>query len=400
MRVLILVILTCILGACTGPRESEIADAQQWRMGDTTRMSSQQHVVLTVNPAEAATLSAMARRIEAEYGVELVAEWPLKAIDVHCFVVRISDDTDVDRLIDDMEEDASILTAYPMQQFSTLTSPAYDDKLFDLQDGLHSIGAPSVHGLVTGDRVRVGVIDTGIDVAHPDLRDGRVKAFDFVGASQVSPPAEVHGTAVAGVIAADAANGYGIVGVAPGAEIIGLRGCWQETSAQPGQCSTFTLARALNFALLQDLNILNLSLAGPYDPLIARLIDSGVARGMVIVAAAGRDGLNFPASQNGVIAVAASGAAARADVWAPGTDIISTVPGDRFDFFSGDSVAAAHVTGLSALMLQADPGLTPEKIRRSMQVGVHGAGIPPERRTIDTCSTLRFVLSEPQELPC
>jgi len=158
--------------------------------------------------------------------------------------------------------------------------------------------------------------------------------------------------AVAGVIAARAGNGVGIAGVAPGARLMGLRACWQQATATV--CDTLSLAKALHYAIDHRARVINLSLSGPRDLLLSRLVDAGLARGESVVAAFDPSvaGGGFPASQPGVIAVATdsmAGIPARVYL-APGQDIPTTAPGGGWTLVDGTSYAAAQVSGLLALM--------------------------------------------------
>src|SRR5207342_1389762 len=115
--------------------------------------------------------------------------------------------------------------------------------------------------------------------------DGQLsEAKNFVDGSRYG--AESHGTGVAGIIAAKADNGIGIVGIAPGATLTPLRACW-EAEGQSGTalCSSFTLAKALQYALSGPTRVLNLSLGGPQDRLLERLLDKAIDQGIVVVGA-------------------------------------------------------------------------------------------------------------------
>jgi subtilisin family serine protease len=200
---------------------------------------------------------------------------------------------------------------------------------------------------------------------------------------------------VAGIIAAKAGNGAGIAGIAPDARLLGLRACW-ETRGQAAHCNTFTLGKALHFALMNDARIINLSLSGPSDRLLATLLDAAAARGIAVVGAFDpqrADG-GFPASYPGVIAVATEddpralpGYALRA----PGTDIPTSLPGARWGMVSGASFAAAHVSGLSALLLALRPSTTPAVLRRALR-DTSGARVrasePSRAGSIDACAAV------------
>ncbi|MEM7056478.1 MAG: S8 family serine peptidase [Pseudomonadota bacterium] len=302
----------------------------------------------------------MAAEIENRYDVNVAAEWPLGAIAVHCFVVDASSSSDIDGLITEMQADALIRTVQRMQEFEILGQD-YLDPFFPAQYALKEMNVVKAHARSTGSGIRVGVVDSAVDVMHPDLVGRLVETKDFVSQSE-KRTAEAHGTAIAGLIAANA-DKLGMVGVAPGASIVGLRACWQR-AGKGGRCSSFSLARALNFAVINQIDVLNLSLGGPPDPLLQELIETATSNGMVIVAALGESETPaFPASMPDVIA------AGRRDfggIAAPATDVISTAPEGQYRYVSGSSVAAAHVSGVVVLLLAKRNDLTPSAVTQTL----------------------------------
>jgi subtilisin family serine protease len=184
-----------------------------------------------------------------------------------------------------------------------------------------------------------------------------------------SPRGEVHGTAVAGVIASVVNNSEGIIGVAPDASIAALRACWPVAAGSPtAQCSSFSLAQALDVVYRLAPKVLNLSLAGPEDPLLARLLDRITARGIVVVAAEpeARGAARFPAAHPRVLVAHSSADPPGADghyrFGAPATEVLTTTPGASYAFLSGNSLAAAHTTGVIALLMEHAPDLDVDSI--------------------------------------
>jgi subtilisin family serine protease len=184
------------------------------------------------------------------------------------------------------------------------------------------------------------------------------------------------------IIAAVADNGAGIYGVAPEAALVAVRACHPtRTGSIDGVCTVFALGRAFNFAVLNGARVVNVSLAGPADALIPRLLAAADARGVVVVAAAGNAGPTapppYPAAIETAVAVTAVDARSSLDtsavhgsfvkVAAPGVDVLTTAPGNQYTARTGTSLAAAHVSGVVALMLQAKPDLTPAAIRRLLE---------------------------------
>ena len=297
----------------------------------------------------------VAARIAKRHGLALVSNWPMPMLGVDCFVMRLPDGLSPEAAVEQVSHDAGVSWSQPLQLYRAQASAPAGDPLAPAQPSTVQWHLSALHHVATGRGVSVAVIDSRIDATHPDL-DGQVAlAEDFVGSHGNAP--EQHGTAVAGVIAAR--EGYGgIVGIAPQARLMGLRACWQQSAAAT-VCDTLSLAKALQFAIDHHARVINMSLSGPRDMLLGRLVDIGLSRGQKVVAAfdpATADG-GFPASQPGVIAVAdtnRSGLPPRVFL-APGRDIPTDSPGGGWTLVDGTSYAAAHVSGLLALMNERQP---------------------------------------------
>jgi subtilisin family serine protease len=236
-----------------------------------------------------------------------------------------------------------------------------------LQTNLVSLDIAAAHERSQGAHIKVGLIDTGVDSKHPDLRDRITGSRSFVPTNSPTPPVAAsyrHGTAMAGLIAAVANNKVGIVGIAPLAQIEVFEACWQLTAnADAATCTNFTLAKAIAAAIDAGVPLVNMSIAGPADPLLSALVQSGLRRGMIFVGAAADTGDPFPANVDGVIGVGNSdGRHPGTTLSAPATHVMTLLPGNEYDFESGTSVAAAEVTGIVALLLSANNRLTSESI--------------------------------------
>ncbi|MFS2026216.1 S8 family peptidase [Massilia sp. CT11-137] len=333
----------------------------------------------------------VARDLAAAYGLRVVDDWPMPAIGIDCFLMEDTGTGPVDRLLDTLAHDPRVAWAQAIQDYHGL---AEGDPLLPVQPATRAWQLPALHRASTGRGVTVAVIDSGVDANHPDL-DGQIKLRrNFVDA--YPDGAEAHGTAVAGIIAAREGNGLGIAGIAPGAKLLALRACW-ETAGPPARCNSFTLGKAINFALMSDARVINMSLGGPRDRLLEALLDAALARGVTLVGAADPaqpDG-GFPASHPGVIAVASDTQRAPppGSLRAPGTDVPTSLPGARFGLVSGSSYASAHVAGLAALVLELRPGTTPARLRADLDGGARilpaalasGAG---QAGSIDACAAV------------
>jgi len=298
-------------------------------------------------------------RIAHDYGLRMVGDWPMPLLGLDCFIMTVPEGRTTEEAAAQVSHDPGVAWSEPMHFYRTqgqARKPAkkvsYNDPLFPAEPAAQQWHLASLHEMATGRGVTVAVIDTRIDEHQPDLL-GQVKLSEDFADGHPSPP-ELHGTAVAGIIAAKGNNGVGIVGVAPDAHLMGLRACWQLPGAGGSVCDSLSLAKALHFAIEHRVQIINLSLSGPADPLLGKLIDIGLERGAQVVAAydPGLPGGGFPASHPGVIPVAEESVAALpAGVYsAPGRDIPTTEPGGRWYLVDGSSYAAAHVSGLLALL--------------------------------------------------
>ncbi|MGH8822477.1 MAG: S8 family peptidase [Rhodoferax sp.] len=294
----------------------------------------------------------VAGQLAREHGLTMVADWPMPVLGVDCYAMRVPAHKSPEQVAQTLSHDARVVWAQPMNVYQAHQDPDYT--LYMLQPAARQWQLAALHEVATGRGVRVAVIDSAVQIDHPDLARSVELSENFVaGRPNV---AEAHGTGVAGVIAARAANAVGIVGIAPQARLMALRACWQQSN-DATLCTSLSLAEALDFAIQHDAQVINLSLSGPPDRLLARLLDAALARGITVVAAV--DGTaqgGFPASHQGVVAVGdAMNPAAPGAVVAPGRDIPTTAPGSRWTVVSGTSYAAAHVSGLFALLRQTHP---------------------------------------------
>jgi subtilisin family serine protease len=304
-----------------------------------------------------------AQRVAARYGLRELASWPIQALAMHCVVYEIINGRPAAEVLASLSKDSRVVLAQPMQEFHTLTgapatsAPPYNDPLYDLQTNLVALGIARAHERTQGAGVRIALIDTGVDSAHPDLRGQIAHTSSFITAPARQPAELRHGTAMAGVIAAVANNHLGIVGVAPLARLEVFEACWQlRAASDAAACNTFTLAQALAGALAAGTPLVNLSLAGPADPLLTALIESGLKRGVIFVAAATPEA-GFPGSIPGVLRAAGSEQPLPAGAFAaPSVHVLTTLPNAQYDFESGTSVACAELTGVIALLMSAAHG--------------------------------------------
>jgi subtilisin family serine protease len=364
-----------LLAACSIPT----ALGPRALLPPTARAVPQQFIVVTVrNPLTPPSLHAASstrgydgigfyqaggsarsagRVLARKYGLREVSSWPIALLGVHCLVYQIPSGSDAAVLRAALAHDPVVESVQALQSFDT-ASNGYNDPYASLQGNVERMGVLQAQALSRGGGVRVAVIDTGVELDHPDLPSS-AKSANFVDNDGRAFGLDVHGTAVAGVIAAIPNNGIGIIGVAPDVQLLLYKACWRTTDSGPqAVCNSFTLAQALAAAIDANADVINLSLAGPSDPLLTRLVQRAIDRRTIVVGAVPPDGLrrSFPADIPAVIAVDAvengigHGSAGEGIVRAPGHEILSLAPQGHYDFYSGSSLATAEVSGLVALL--------------------------------------------------
>ncbi len=320
----------------------------------------------TMSPAARAS----ARSIAADYSLLPAASWPIVVLGVHCVVYQLPPAANRDRLLERLAADLRVESAQPLASFATQSTPAtYNDPYAWLQRNLGQMAVAEAQQWTRGRGTRVAIIDTGVDLRHPDLRGQIAEVRNFVDGDAQAFAADMHGTGVAGVIGALANNRIGIAGIAPDVTLLAYKACWQQPGADGrAVCNSFTLAQALVAAIDGRVDLVNLSLAGPSDPLLARLVLRGLQRGIVFVAAAPPAGARsgFPGDVDGVVMVDSPGRldGEAAAIVAPGNDVLTLVPGGRYDFASGSSLAAAQASGVVALLLASGKHVTPAELSR------------------------------------
>lgn len=291
---------------------------------------------------------------------------------------------------------ALCLAAPHLPTFAQPSTP--NDPLYPRQWALEQLGGPCVWARETGSQaVTVAVVDSGVDLDHPDLA-GRVRrdGFDFVDNDDLPRDENGHGTHVAGIIAAALGNGEGGAGLAPDVQILPVRVMTAE-----GVGSDRAIAAGITYAVDKGAQVINLSLGATLllatpdtSPLVIRAIRNALANDVVVVVAAGNDFVPLPNAIVGeneeVLVVAASDQDDRkapfsnsgpwVDVTAPGASILSTMPTyevyltsdalppeERFqqdyDTMSGTSQAAPFVAALAALLRSAHPEWSGTQVR-------------------------------------
>ncbi|MBM7690714.1 subtilisin family serine protease [Peribacillus deserti] len=220
-------------------------------------------------------------------------------------------------------------------------------------------------------KVKVAVIDTGIDVKHPELKSKVISSVNILNPANPGQP-DSHGTHVAGIIAGEKNNGVGGYGINPNADILSI-----DVFGRSWSTNDYTIAQAIDKAIEQGAKVINMSL-GSYapSPLLEETVQKAISKGITIVAAAGNEAWDmpsYPASYEGVISVGSinskkslssySNFGPTVDIVAPGEEVYSSIyEAEKLSSFrnmSGTSMASPVVAGVASLVLAKNPSLTP-----------------------------------------
>jgi subtilisin family serine protease len=329
-------------------------------------------------------------------------EFPLASIGVDCLVYKVPDQENLDKVIQQLRADTRVALAQENNVFEGIQS-SESESFATISYAPKLIHADAAQSIATGKGVRIAVVDTGAEKGHPDFKDQLLETDNFVDGSEYAFSHDRHGTAVTGVIVAKANDGEGIYGIAPNAEVSVLKACWYpETSNAKAQCSSWSLAKALDAAIKNRARIINLSLAGPQDELLGKLLETAHKRGISVVAATleKQQQPGFPANLSFAIPVISTGPDGKISqtawlphfpgtVAAPGVEILTTVPNDGYDFVSGSSLAAAHVSGIIALLLEVKPGILPDQVKELLLRNGKEKSAAPLLHTLDVWAILQ-----------
>jgi len=249
--------------------------------------------------------------------------------------------------------------------------------------GVDRIDAEKVWTITTGDPVKVAIVDTGIDLKHPDLKDNLKGGISTVSYTTSYNDDNGHGTHVAGIVAA-VDNEIGVIGVGPKIDLYAVK-----VLDRRGSGYLSDVIEGLQWAVVNGMQVVNMSLGTSQDvQSFHEAIINACEAGVTIVAAAGNSGgsVTYPAAYPEVIAVSAtdqndqiaswSSRGPEVDLAAPGVNIYSTYKGSSYKTLSGTSMAAPHVSGVAALLIANGNATTPDEVRAALQETAEDLGTP------------------------
>ena len=324
-----------------------------------------------------AEADALARR----HGLERIASQNFPLIGGTIGLFRIVDRRPVDTVRRELAGDTDVKSVQFNFRYMLQDRKKRPTEGDPAQYAVAHLRLPQAHMLTRGMNVTIAVIDSGIDIKHPELANSIADTFDALG-SKEGP--HVHGTGIAGAIVAHAR----LIGSAPEARLLAIRAF--SGRAGGAESTSYVILKGLNYAIEHGAQIVNMSFAGPRDPLIERGIAATAARGILLVAAAGNGGAKspplYPAANPNVIAVSGTdahdklfGASNRGNyiaIAAPGAEIFLPAPDEKYQITSGTSFSAAYVSGIAALIMARNPALKPNDVRAILTGTARDLGAP------------------------
>lgn len=331
----------------------------------------------------------------ADHNSTVVDYFKLPGLNAHVFLLSLRDAAQFGQRFKKMAQDPRPLWVQPNPAFATSPSrklSSTDPKPnIGLQYALAQVHIEPVLDVTRGGGVPVAMVDSGVAISHEALADASISVLDVIAKpnsvlTEATP--EVHGTAIASIIV-----GHGqLQGIAPDVDLLAIR-AFKETDPKSGaaRSSAFYLSKGISAAIDRGARIINLSLTGPQDRLVAHTVEQALMARIVVIAAAGNAGPGappaYPAAQAGVIAVTATdngdhlyryaNRGPYVTLAAPGVDILVAQP-KGYGYLSGTSMATAYVSGLSALMISQVDDLTPVRLRKLLETSATDLG-PPQR---------------------
>jgi subtilisin family serine protease len=316
-------------------------------------------------------LSRVTKQVAKDYDLVVSEQWPLKSLGVHCIVIE----SPSEQVLRELKKDRRVKWVQAFNQYEVQGEQIPNQANFAESVTKHH--AEMLESTSSkGKGVDIVVIDTGADYNHPSLKASNLLYKDFAKRKGIGHK-EAHGTAVVGLIAAQPIeteqNVANVTGFSPQASVHHFRGCWQDNTGK-GKCNTLTLALALDAAVAIKPDLINLSLSGPSDIILEKIVEKLIQNGSIIVTAFDEKRAlheRFPNAQPGVIyAYGVKGDSPQLvpehSLVAP-ANALSLAPNGEFDIFTGHSIATPHLTSLAANFIGDNPQSTQEDMVKQLK---------------------------------
>jgi subtilisin family serine protease len=314
------------------------------------------------------TADAVADGIARRERLQRLASQSLDMIGTTLYRYEIKDKRSVPAVIASLERYPQVAAVQPNYVY-TLQQAGQNGHFVEEQYTVPKMHLAEAHMISNGEKTLVAVIDSGIDWTHPEISGAVTRGFNAIGGDWEKAQ---HGTEIAGIIASHA----DLTGVAPQARLLAVR-AFKAGGKVAVVGETFDILAGIEWAVKNKAQIVNMSFAGPFDPDLSREVAEGSRRRVIFIAAVGNEGKaakpSYPAAYENVIPVTATDRAdaifkdasrcATTCIAAPGVDIFAAAPAGAYKHDSGTSMAAAEVSGVVALLLDAKPGLDPKAVR-------------------------------------
>ena len=329
---------------------------------------------------DGAMSASEADALARSHGLARIASQNFPLIGSTVGLFRIIDRRPADTVRREFAADAKVRSVQPNFRYVLQDQKKTPTEGDPAQYAVAQLRLPQAHRLARGMNVTIAVIDSGIDIKHPELANSVADSFDALG-SKEGP--HIHGTGIAGAIVAHAR----LMGSAPEARLLAIRAFGSGAGA--AESTSYVILKGLDYAVEHGAQIVNMSFAGPKDTMIERGIAATAARGILLVAAAGNAGAKspplYPAANPNVIAVSGTDAQDRLfaasnrgnyiAIAAPGADIFLPAPDEKYQITSGTSFSAAYVSGIAALVMERNPSLKPNDVRAILTKTARDLGV-------------------------
>jgi filamentous hemagglutinin family protein len=332
-------------------------------IGETRLVSNQ--LILQFGNLSVAEIASLAQSL----GLQIIASETVMGR--RLFTVQLPNGRNLRDLFGILDNNKNV-SAAPIYKFTLTQADPVTNKGDSSQYVVNQLHLDKVHAIATGKGITIALIDSEVDKRHTELQGAISEELDTLGSTE---SLQSHGTQMAGAIVAHDR----LLGVAPDAKILAVRAFGGSNST--AEATTLSILKGIEWATSRGARIINMSFAGPRDPLLERALKEAHDKGVVLIAAAGNAGPKspplYPGADPNVIAVTATDVRDRVflganqgpqlSVAAPGVEIIAPAPEENYQMSTGTSIAAAQVSGVVALMLERDTTLKPDEVRKILE---------------------------------